>query len=533
MICKYCGIETDSKDGICKTCHYKLSVNPNPIGGDIYSSSGMLKKSKTEAPEKSFSKPPEVEIPINAVQEESYINSTPAAKFIKAPKSKGLITVAIVSALVLVVLALYLAGVFKTNTVKIDNSLSEGNYTAAYSIFEESFTAEGSAALNKMLELRLDSLYDDYRLGNREYSEVKEEFDTIEKMGIIPLKAKVEEVKKQLSSMRKSKNGFKNGEKYYSKKNYARSIKEYAKVIKEDSNYSEAKAKAVQAVSNYRNTVLSEAAALVTEGECASAVKLLKTSLEILEDDKLIKERIEEYGKSANTNSRKEIIDVADEYAFNGNYAGAITVILTAIEKDEDYSSDELIMGNLEDYRELYVEQFSEKIDEYIAEERYEEAAELLKEAERVIPGSKTAAEKEALLEGKMPDFLNDLTPVSKKEWSFNKGGSIDSFGSDHSGDSNYILLNAKSTATYDLKGDYDKFKCSVVAGKNIDSSVKCKVEITASVGGEYLYRECEISAETEAEDISMVVKDCTSLTISVTGEGAEAIMFNARLISE
>ena len=95
------------------------------------------------------------------------------------------------------------------------------------------------------------------------------------------------------------------------------------------------------------------------------------------------------------------------------------------------------------------------------------------------------------------------------------------------------VLLTTKSTATYDINGNYEGFKCNLVAAKGIDESVKCKVQITATVGGEYLYREVEISADTEAQEITMITEDCSSLTISISGEGAKVLMYDARMTKD
>lgn len=525
MICKYCGMETTSGNGICKACQYKLRVSPNEEGTDIFSSSGMADRAKSE----SNVSIKEYATPITPEPKESFVDYAPkTAK--KRKLRKGFVATVVIVLLLICGVSLYFAGAFKSVTAKINDHFEEENYSAAYTVFENEFTAEGGVALNKMLELRLDSLYEDYRQNLREYSAVKEEFDTIEKMEITNLKKKVNQIGMQLSDMKESKDAFKKGEKYYSKKNYALSILEYEKVIKDDVDYDNARAKAAQAKSNYRNTVLGDAAELMAEGDYESAVKLLKSALDILEDDKLIEKRIKEYGESESSKSRQEIIDEADKHAFNENYAGAITYIMTTLENNEEYESDEVIMNSLEDYRSLYTDQFSEKMDEYIEDGRYDEAAELLEEADRVIPGSKTAEEKEQLLEGKMPEYLHELIPISKKKWSWGKGESTDSFGGEHSAAANYVLLSADSKVSYDLEGKYENFKCYVAAGKNIDQSVKCKVEVTATVGGEYLYREWEISADTEPQDITMITKDCASLTISISGEGAKVLLYDARL---
>ena len=60
-------------------------------------------------------------------------------------------------------------------------------------------------------------------------------------------------------------------------------------------------------------------------------------------------------------------------------------------------------------------------------------------------------------------------------------------------------------------------------------------MKIAATVGedDEYVYREIEISATTKEQEVTIITEDCTWMSISVTGEGASALMYNARLCRE
>ena len=527
MICKYCGHETTAENGICKACSYKLKVDPNQEGIDIFSNSGDEKRNfeRFEPRKSSVETLPQTE--------EIRVADFAPVKFQKRRLRKGFVAALAAAVALIIVMLLYFMGAFDSGVGKIKESLESSNYTQASAIFKDKFTKDGSGALNKMLEERLDSLYADYLSGGKEYTEAKEELDTIKDFGITDLKKKVNSIGVKLNDLKTSKSAYEKAEKYYGKKNYALSIKEYDKVIKDDPNYQEAKIRRAQAVSNYRNTLLSEAASLVSDGDYNSAVKLLEASEDILGKDKLIKKRIAEYSKNKNSENRQQVLDASDEHAYNENYAAAITFIMTALKENEDLSTDETIMNNLDEYRKSYTEQFSEKIDGYINDGLYEEAAELLEEADRVIPKSKTAKEKKEMLEGRMPQYLHEFEADVMKKWNWGEGESVDSFGKDHSTAANCVLLTTKSTATYDINGNYEGFKCNLVAAKGIDESVKCKVQITATVGGEYLYREVEISADTEAQEITMITEDCSSLTISISGEGAKVLMYDARMTKD
>ena len=47
MICKYCGKEIDTHEGICPACKYKRAHPTDSNSVDIYSSSGAAEKDKT------------------------------------------------------------------------------------------------------------------------------------------------------------------------------------------------------------------------------------------------------------------------------------------------------------------------------------------------------------------------------------------------------------------------------------------------------------------------------------------------------
>ncbi len=540
MICKYCGCNTEEKDGICKACSYKLKVDPNQ-GGDIFSSSGAEKPQESTIaitiPEQ-----PKVEFPVIPETKEELPSGAPTrtGEKVKGAKSKGFFIIASIIAVALIVAGLYFGGVFKTNVMKIEDHLKDGNYTAAQSMFRENFTSEGSNSLNKMLKNRLTEVYKEYCDGEREYKSALEEVAVIEKMGVTELKAQVKKAKEDISKMKESKDSFKSGEEYYSKKNYPLCIKEYAKVIKEDSNYSIAQDHYQQAASNYRNTVFQESDRLRAEGNINGAIKLLEDALKVLGKDSRISDRLKKYQKSVVTTDRNELLTNADEYAVNNNYAAAINVLLDAMENNKSYEEDEEIEEAIKEYRKDYEKYFKSKMDEYIEAEQFEEAGELLKEAGKVIPDSKVFLEQDEELDNKLPTYLDKIKHDSASDWKFGKGDAVDTFGISHSTDTNYIKLSAKSSAIYELDKEdsdedsddegYKNFKFSVVAADDIDPSVKCKVKIVARKGGDYIMREADISARHEAQEIVVDIEDFNSIEISVVGEGASIIMYNARL---
>ena len=275
--------------------------------------------------------------------------------------------------------------------------------------------------------------------------------------------------------------------------------------------------------------MLSEAAEKAAASDYNSAAALLTSALEILPDDELIEKRLGEYKKYGETKTLEEIMDTADTLSLKGEYAAAIRVLEQASEGNRDLASDETYGKKLKYYKEKYETQFLKDLNELVSSGDYIAAGELITEASEIMPYNETVEEEKAKLQGKIPEYLNTFDPVTSSDWKFG-GDAEDSFGVDHSDELNHIRLSATSKAEYELSGKYETISLYVAAGKGIDKSVKCKLKITAAVGGEYRYRECEVNASKAAEKISFNISGCTSLSFEVTGEGADIIMYSVRL---
>ena len=530
MICKYCGCETTNPNGVCSACKYLMEHSSEQNSNEIYSSSDhnnivLPKNRPNEAPD---SAAPFIEID----KEPSAEESTPPQNLpTKSRKKKFLWIVAAVLVIAALIAAAFFGGIIKTRSGRVYDMLKNGRYDAAYSEVSSNYSQNGSYFLNRMLESRVEEVYNDYRDGNREYKDARLELQTIDKMNISDLKKTVADTLSNLKKLQASKTSFEAGEKYYSNKNYALALEQFGRVIKDDPNYKAAQEKLSQSRENYRNQALSEAAQYVSNGDYDAGVRVLSAALETLKKDSLIEKRIEDYSASGSTKSKKDVLDAADARAFKEDYAGAVSVLLSAVKSNAALAKDDTVAKTLQHYQGKYLESFKTKLEGYVKSGDYENAGKLLHEAEQLVPENSEVEAEKTKLQGKVPIYLDDLTPLSSKSFSFGKGSTVDAFGNDHSADINCVELRTQSTATYSLSGSgFKKFSFKAAAAKSIDTSVRCRIRVTATVGSDYRYRECEISASSESSGVSLDVTGCDSLTISVSGEGADILMFDAKL---
>lgn len=521
MICKYCGRETDSIDGICPACKYRQSHPQDDISVDIYSSSGAAKAEETFHIESNFKE----DFPDEVI----YLNTQGEMPKKRKLSKKGIAIISAACALLLCgVIALF--GGFSSSANKIVKSLEVGDYNGAYNIFVKNYTTAGSPTLCKALRERMSDAVDAYANGDTAYTAVSTELETIKKMGIGELAKDIDSSLKMVKKLKASKESFEKAEKYFTKAQYNLAITAYKKVIKEDINYTTASEKLNTAIGNYRNSALSEASVFAGDGDYAKGVEVLESALAILEKDTLIEKRIKEYKKSELSKGKAEVISVADKYAFKGDYEAAIETINQAFETNPDLKDDKTLKANRAYYIDKYIAEVSGYFEGLVEEEKYTDAAALLKKAEALVGEQKEFNKLREGLEGELPTYLDNLSPTDTNEWNFTTEATLDSFGNDRAKEENCIKLGSGAYAVYNISDGYEFFTTYVVAAKDIDEAVKCRIKVTATVGGETRFRECELSADKEPQELKFNISECETLEIEVSGEGASVIMYNANI---
>jgi len=519
MICAYCKAEIPSNSRVCPKCKGVLSVGENEATEDIFSSSGgsFVPPKRNESSE------------IRLEDIEKHDIKVPELEPIKPKKKKSRALPVMVAVVVLVAVLFGVFSVITGPSSQVKKLLKSGQYDEALGKFNNSFSGRGGFFIERALSERILDTYEEYSNGEREYKSAQKELDTISKMGVEVLDTLVSDTKEKAEKLNKSQIAFDNAEKYFGSKNFALAIKEYKKVIKADSNYETAKKKLTQAENNYRNNCVSTAAKLAQGSDFEGAIKTLSEALEILQKDKLIEKRIKEYTKYSQEKSEDTLIENASAAAEKGDYASAISTLMY-LEENAEISNQTKVSKNLEYYREKYEEDFKSTLGEYISSSDYVGAINLLTEAQTLLPDSKAVETERKKIEHKLPVFLDDLSPDSSTGWKFG-GAATDSFGVDRGNEVNYIRLAVNSSAVYNIDGDYKELRLSAAAAKDIDPTAECKVKISAQKAGETFYREIEISAAKEAEDVKMVIEHCNSLSFEVIGEGADALLYNIMLV--
>lgn len=414
-------------------------------------------------------------------------------------------------------------------SAKIERHLESEKYDAAVRVFDENYDSEGGMLINYRLNLQLDKLYEGYRTGSLEFSQANGRLQAIEKMGVGNLEKKLGATDKKLKKLKASFSAFKNAEDYYSRNNYELAIKEYRKVIKADPNFDTASKKLEQAENNFKNSCIMRAEEYASDNDYAAAIDTLRNALKLLKNDKLLKKRLEKYESSLISRSEEQIIAAAEQLAEKENYASAILSLESAISSGE-LQNREKADKLLRYYREEYEDSFLKKLKKLKKAEDHIAAAELIFEAESIIPQSAELKNAKNELEELLPVPFDELSPTTASNWQFG-GIALDSFGIDRSREPNYILLSLDSKAEYSLDSAYKTLSFTISASKEMDPAAEAKLIITAEKEDEEpRIRECVVSAKREAEKITIDIENAKTLLFEVSGQGAEIILSSIML---
>lgn len=503
MICKHCGKSILPKYKICPYCNNSLDSDSD----DIFSSSQK--------------KEPAYKVVTSQVQK----SITTKQRKLKPQIKNALIFSA---AILVLVFVLSILGVFKTKAQKVCDYLEKGNYDSAYNLYQEEFKDKESPRLISALIDYMGEAYSDYTDDKISLEEISKSFETIKKMDIPKLESTIELIEEKIEGLSKSADYFKKGEKYYDEQKYDKAIKAYRKVVEDDENYETASLHLKKSIQNYRNSALSEASDLALNGSYSAAVDVLDTALDVLKKDELIEKRRDEYEKSGNKKTLKNINDAIDACIYKENYAGAIEVIANAMKEDKSLKKNKTLNKNLKYYREKYAEQFTTELSELKKDKNYSAAADLIQKAEKLLPNNQNVLYEKNQIKDKLPTLLDELKPLESESWNFSHNSAIDSFGVEHKDDDNRVVLTENSSATYDVS-DFEELTLYAVAGRDMTGK-KATLKISATLGGEYLLREVKIKPSYDAQYIEFIVEDCEKLSFSVEGAGAEIILYNLEL---
>ncbi len=382
----------------------------------------------------------------------------------KVKKSGGIfkIILAVILALVLVcagIFAFLKLRVINDPSNKVIDALAQGEYEYAIEIYNK--LDETNNTLIEGLKKRIDTVYNDYRSGSKEYAMAIQELDTISKMNVASVSSKLSEVKNKIEQLNTSNTAFETAKTFEKNQDYANAIVWYKKVVEEDSNYETAKSNMNTAMQKYRSSTLDEAKNYADSQNYESAVKILNAALNVLSNDTEI------------TTQRTIYI--------------------------EKYESDCIAQA-----------------DKLLAERKYDDAKNLLLSLKELVPDSTKISQKISEIDSLRPVALEKLVVIDSGEYEFKQSLFTDSYGNNYNGAHYYNAYNssAKTYSVHNLNKAYTNLSGTIVAQVAMRSDAE--VSIVIYVDDVMKYTKTNYDKRTGSIDFNVDVLGGSKLTIEV-----------------
>lgn len=162
----------------------------------------------------------------------------------------------------------------------------------------------------------------------------------------------------------------------------------------------------------------------------------------------------------AYSNERSDKIARAESYAIQGDYATAIPILNSIVERTED------VTAMLKDYTLKYEAQIVSELDNLVSERQFDEAVNLIEKALHIVPNSPALTAKRTEIENKKPItmyLVDALTPYTSDDFEVIPG-SLEMGGERYK--KSFTLQgygwNGVSNATYNLKGQYTSLSFTI-----------------------------------------------------------------------
>lgn len=468
------------------------------------------------------------------VMSEEVITSTE-----KKPSKGKLIAIII---LVIVIAAAAVAGV-----------IFYKNYTAPEAQLERAEAAGDEDAIEDLLEKYGDEITDSedvatiyntkieeiersFLAETIDYSAAVSELDQIESKGITGTQESLNKARSNLEALNNSRIAFETAESFFNTENYIDAVEYYKDVIESDPNYASVSAKIDACYNNYRSKILADAEAKVTGGSYEDAIGILKNSLNVLPNDATIQQQIAIYESKLTDLSISDALANAASYADAGDYAKAIRALEPQLKANPDNYE---LQARHSDYIAAYEQKVIDDADALAADRRFDQAIELIKEAQAVLTDSQALKNKVAALEASKPTALSNLTVINGG-WNWNEGTPDDPFGNNYSGCVNFAILEGSSwdpktiSAEYRTDGKYATLTGDLIPYTSIGQDASYKILVYTDDGSDnfqLIYTSADIGRKTDCTPFEANIAGAKYVKIDVVlSTDADAILANLQL---
>jgi tetratricopeptide (TPR) repeat protein len=262
-------------------------------------------------------------------------------------------------------------------------AVDRGDLTTAENAYENAVRGQ---SVEEFLILRAspyeaDRLIKRFNEGNLAYADAEDAIALLQKFTVNAeaMKEKAETLK----AVKASEDAWNSALSAESKKDYVTAMAEYAKVIESDLHYDDAKKRAQEMASGYKDQILEEAGSPETIQEYKYAIDVLEGAVKIMPDDQDFSEALMTMKQGYSALVKSEAMKVAKEYIEKGYYSQVIEMLDKALV----YNTNDLQLQNLLAQATNKYEDFvKDQVTIYLDNKDWSGAMKLLERVRKDIP---------------------------------------------------------------------------------------------------------------------------------------------------
>jgi len=383
-------------------------------------------------------------------------------------------------------------------------ALEAGNFIRALDLADEL----SDDALRPRLEERLEVLEHEFLAENIEYYIVILELETIDRMRVSGLSEPIDSTRDFVHNLNNSRIAFSTAEALYELGEFAAAIDQYSLVIFDDPNYEDAMTGVIRATNSLRSTALETAANYSSVGNYESAIRVLNNALLTIPNDPDLTQQVSIYTIASENANRQGVLDMAADFANMNEWATAIDILVNALFSMPD---DSQIIERIQNYEQSYLTYTLSRVDELVAENRHDEAVELISQTLRTLQDNDQLTRRMNEIEDARPTSLLAQEPVNEERWNRYISPARDSV-------SPRITWSGQlSSAEYYISEQYSTVQGRISANERFEAGRS--VTLIILVDGEVAYETAEIQRTGEAEfEVSVVGAQFIEFRLNIEG---------------
>lgn len=443
---------------------------------------------------------------------------------------------------------------FSSAAYSVQKAMKSKNFEKALSVYhedvEDSFIQK--LLLDTVLKGRVDDVSADYNSGALTYASAEEALKALDEMGFEGAVEKLAEIMESYANETVTKfengeitcedavaileslgeNGYQTadekiasitaeqvsddalakGNQYYENGEYEDAISELSKIPEDNKNYAQAQEKLNKVYADYIASVVTSAKKCNSSGKYEDAISQINAAYKILPDSvdtadlNVVKEDSLTKYKTLVTSEVKEF--VADD-----KYKDAFNLIAEALAFDDNQYFRDL----KSETEEKYVETITEEVQGYMDTNDFNSALKVVNNALGILPGNEALTELKNTVETETPTYLENIVVIDSGDYSYNEEVFTDSFGNIYDGCHWFDPCYKNAYVIFNLDDKYTEFKCSLVAAQSTGSDREFTV--TIYLDGKLAYTISDFTKTTGKQDITLDVSNVTKLEIKTSAD--------------